>query len=109
LNIPSNPDTNLIEGAIMSFQQVSPVERPTDAWVSFSYVSLGASILMVGGGIFALPLDWWIRAYFAMGMVMVVQSCFTLSKNIRDVHEANRMINRIEEARTEKLLSSERS
>jgi len=40
---------------------------------------------------------------------VVVQSCFTRSKNIRDVHEASRMINRIEEARTEKLLSSERS
>jgi hypothetical protein len=93
----------------MSFQQVSPVERPTGAWVTFSYASFAASILMVAGGIAALPLDWWVRAYFAMGMVMVVQSCFTLSKNIRDVHEASRMINRIEEARTEKLLSSERS
>jgi hypothetical protein len=88
---------------------VSPVERPTGAWVTFSYASFAASILMVAGGIAALPLDWWVRAYFAMGMVMVVQSCFTLSKNIRDVHEASRMINRIEEARTEKLLSSERS
>ena len=93
----------------MSFQQVSPVVRPTGAWVNFSYASFAASVLMVGGGIAALPLDWWVRAYFAMGMVMVVQSCFTLSKNIRDVHEAGRMFNRIEEARTEKLLSSERS
>ena len=58
----------------MSFQQVSPVERPTGAWVNFSYASFAASVLMVGGGIFALPLDWWVRAYFAMGMVMVVQS-----------------------------------
>jgi hypothetical protein len=40
---------------------------------------------------------------------MVVQSCFTLSKNFRDLHEASRMINRIEEARTERLLSAERS
>jgi hypothetical protein len=93
----------------VSFSQVSPVERPTGAWVNFSYASFAASILMVGGGIAALPLDWWVRAYFAMGMVMVVQSCFTLSKNVRDVHESARMINRIEEARTEKLLSSERS
>ena len=92
----------------VSFPQVSPVERPTGAWVSFSYASFAASILMVGGGIAALPLDWWVRAYFAMGMVMVVQSCFTLSKNVRDLHESARMINRIEEARTEKLLSSER-
>ena len=93
----------------MCSSDLSPVERPTGAWVNFSYASFAASVLMVGGGIAALPLDWWVRAYFAMGMVMVVQSCFTLSKNIRDVHEASRMINRIEEARTEKLLSSERS
>jgi hypothetical protein len=93
----------------VSFSQVSPVERPTGAWVNFSYASFAASILMVGGGIAALPLDWWVRAYFAMGMVMVVQSCFTLSKSVRDVHESARMINRIEEARTEKLLSSERT
>jgi hypothetical protein len=58
---------------------------------------------MVGGGIFALPLDWWVRAYFAMRMV--VQSAFTLAKTVRDLHETSRMINRIEEARTEKLLS----
>lgn len=85
------------------------LDRPTSAWVNFSYISFAASILLVGGGIFALPLDWWIRAYFAMGVAMVVQSAFTLSKTIRDLHETNRMINRIEEARTEKLLSAERA
>jgi hypothetical protein len=84
------------------------LDRPTSAWVNFSYVSFAASVLLVGGGIFALPLDWWIRAYFAMGVAMLVQSAFTLSKTIRDLHETNRMINRIEEARTEKLLGSER-
>jgi hypothetical protein len=85
------------------------LDRPTSAWVNFSYVSFAASVLLVGGGIFALPLDWWIRAYFAMGVAMVVQSAFTLSKTIRDLHETNRMINRIEEARTEKLLGAERA
>jgi hypothetical protein len=92
----------------MSLTQPTPIERPTGAWMTFSYIAFAASILMVGGGIAALPLDWWVRAYFAMGMLMVVQTCFTLAKNIRDVHEAGRMINRIEEARTEKLLSNER-
>jgi hypothetical protein len=85
------------------------LERPTGAWVNFSYISFAASVLMVGRGIFALPLDWWIRAYFAMGMGMVVQSCFTLAKTIRDLHEATRIINRIEEARTAKLLSADRA
>ena len=90
-------------------QHLTHVDRPTSAWVNFSYISFAASLLMVGGGIFALPLDWWIRAYFAMGTGMMVQSCFTLAKTLRDHHESTRMINRIEEARTEKLLSTERA
>jgi hypothetical protein len=92
----------------MSIETVTHVERPTGAWVNFSWASFVVSILMVGGGIAALPLDWWVRGYFAMAMAMVVQSCFTLAKNIRDVHESGRMINRIEEARTERLLRTER-
>ena len=90
-------------------QHLTHLERPTGAWVNFSYISFAASVLMVGGGVFALPLDWWVRAYLAMGMGMVVQSCFTLAKTLRDLHETNRMINRIEEARTEKLLGAERA
>ena len=90
-------------------QPLNHLERPTSAWVNFSYIAFAASLLMVGGGVFALPLDWWVRAYFAMGMAMLVQSCFTLAKTIRDLHETNRMINRIEEARTEKLLSADRN
>ena len=90
-------------------QNLTRLDRPTGAWICFSYISFGASLLLVAGGIFALPLDWWVRAYLAMGVTMVVQSSFTLAKNIRDLHEANRMINRIEEARTERLLSAERA
>ena len=90
-------------------QHLNHLDRPTGAWISFSYISFGASLLLVGGGIFALPLDWWVRAYFAIGMGMLVQSCFTLAKTLRDVHETSRMINRIEEARTEKLLSADRT
>jgi hypothetical protein len=89
-------------------QHLTHLDRPNGAWVNFSYISFAASVLMIGGGIFALPLDWWVRAYFAMGMGMLIQSCLTLAKTVRDVHEANRMINRIEEARTEKLLNSDR-
>jgi hypothetical protein len=90
-------------------QNLTQLDRPTGAWIAFSYISFGVSLFLVGGGIFELPLDWWMRAYLAMGVTMVVQSSFTLAKNIRDLHEANRMINRIEEARTERLLSAERA
>lgn len=73
-------------------------------WVSFTYVSFGAAAFMVGMGIFFLPLDWWSRAYMAMGVIALVQSCVTMTKTIRDQHEAAKLLNRIEDARTERLL-----
>jgi hypothetical protein len=36
-------------------EHLSHVDWPAGAWISFSYISFGASLLMVGGGSFALP------------------------------------------------------
>ena len=44
------------------------------------------------------------RGYLFISMLMLVQSCFTISKTLRDRQENARLVNRIEEARTEKLL-----
>jgi hypothetical protein len=76
----------------------------TSAWVSFSYASFLAAGTMVGAGLLFLPLDWWAKGYLAMGVVMLVQSTVTLTKTLRDNHEASRMVNRIEDARAEQLL-----
>ena len=80
-------------------------DRPTSAWIAFGYISFGIAVVMIAGGILLLPMDWWVKGYFAMAALLLVQSCFALAKNMRDVHEASRFINRIEIARTEKLLS----
>jgi len=74
------------------------------AWVQFTYVSFFGAIAMLGAGILFLPLDWWARGYLAMGSAMLVQSCITMTKTLRDNHEASRLVNRIEDARAEKLL-----
>ena len=79
-------------------------QRPTSAWIAFGYLSFAVAIVMVGGGILLLPSDWWVKGYFAMGALLLIQSCFALAKNMRDVHEAGRIINRIENAKTERLL-----
>ena len=52
--------------------------RPSRAWISFSYISFGASLALVGGGIIALPLDWQLRGCFAAGMVAVIWSSVML-------------------------------
>jgi hypothetical protein len=73
-------------------------------WVTFTYASFLTSLAMVIAGILFMPLDTWIKGYFAMGVVMLVQSCITVTKTVRDVHEGRRLMNRIEDAKTERLL-----
>ncbi len=74
------------------------------AWVTFTYASFAGSAFMVGLGVFYLPLDLWIKGYLTMGIVMLVQSCITMTKTMRDVHESSRLMNRIEDAKAERLL-----
>lgn len=74
------------------------------AFVGFSYVSFGIAALMVGAGVFAMPIDHWMKGFLIMGVVMLVQSCIILTKTIRDNVEAEKLLNRIEDAKTERLL-----
>ena len=59
---------------------------------------------MVGIGILFAPVEIWVKAYFAMGAALLVQSSITMTKTLRDVHEGSKMVNRIEDARAERLL-----
>jgi hypothetical protein len=88
----------------MDTNDTTSIERPSPAWVMFGYISFAAALVMVGAGILFLPLDWWVKGYFAMAALLLIQACFTLAKSLRDVHEAGRFINRLESARTERLL-----
>ena len=76
----------------------------TSAWLSFTFAQFGAAALMAGLGIWFMPVDIIIKGHMLMANVFLVGSAFTLAKTIRDEHEARRFANRIEEARTEKLL-----
>lgn len=76
----------------------------SSSWITFTYASFVGAVLMVAGGIALMPLDMWIKGYFAMGIVMLIQSCVTVTKTIRDVHESGKLVNRIEDAKAERLL-----
>ena len=68
-------------------------------WASF-VLAMAASIL----GILYLPVDNWVRGYMTMAMLFTVGSSFTLAKTVRHNHEAKKIINRLTDAKTEKLL-----
>jgi hypothetical protein len=82
----------------------NPVLHHSHSWIIFTYVSFAAALAMVVGGIVLMPLDLPMKGYLAMGVVMLIQSCMTLTKTIRDNDEAGKLVNRIEDAKTERLL-----
>ena len=82
----------------------NPTLHHSQQWIIFTYVSFLAALAMVVGGIVLMPIDLAMKGYLAMGVVMLIQSCITLTKTIRDNDEAGKLVNRIEDAKTERLL-----
>jgi hypothetical protein len=72
----------------------------TMAWISFVLSFAGMVI-----GLIYLPMTLAARGFFAMAYLFSISSCFTLAKVIRDQHEADKFVNKIENAKTEKFLT----
>ena len=77
----------------------------TSAWRFQVWASFLVSAGLTLGGIFYLPVDFWIKGYLAMGILFLIGSCFSLAKTIRDDHEAIDFVNRVQKAKTEKILT----
>jgi hypothetical protein len=82
----------------------NPVLHHSQSWIVFTYLSFAAALAMVVVGIIVMPLDLGMKGYLAMGVVMLIQSCITLTKTLRDNEEAGKLASRIEDAKTERLL-----
>ncbi len=80
------------------------VQTDSAAWLFFVKASWVAAIAAVGVGTAYLPADLWVKGYMAMGILFAMGTSFTLAKTMRDQHEAERWINRITDAKTEKIL-----
>jgi hypothetical protein len=82
----------------------NPVIHHSQSWIAFTYASFVAALAMVVVGIILMPLDLAMKGYLAMGVAMLIQSCITLTKTLRDNDEAGKLVNRLDDARTERLL-----
>lgn len=74
------------------------------SWITFTKMSFLVSLGAMVFGIVMLPLDLWAKGYLGMGLFFMVSSTISVSKTMRDKHEFDRIINRVEEAKTEKIL-----
>ena len=79
-------------------------QKHSQAWVSFSYVSFAAAAFMLFVGLYMMPIDLWGKGYLAMGILMLVQTTVNITKTLRDNAESEKLIRKVEDARTEKLL-----
>lgn len=75
------------------------------AWITFTYANLIAALTLTVGGLVFLPIDFWIKGYMLMGIAMVTSSSVIVTKTMRDRQESTRLINKIEEAKTERILA----
>jgi hypothetical protein len=83
---------------------MTPQMPHTPAWKTFTYVSFMMAAGMLAVGIYFSPVDIWIKGYLSMAAIFSIGATFTLAKTLRDEHEASRLINKIEDAATERVL-----
>jgi hypothetical protein len=77
----------------------------SSAWIAQTWVSFVVAVGVTAIGIWHLPVDAWIKAFLAMGLLFSVGSALTLAKTTRDMHEATRLTARIDEARVSRLIA----
>lgn len=83
---------------------MNPHSQNSPAWIFFCYASFAIALGITGLGIWFMALDLAMKAFLTMGLLFTTGSAFTLAKTLRDEHEASRFHNRLDEARTERLL-----
>ncbi len=77
----------------------------SNAWVIQTWISFIISISATSIGIIYLPVDSWTKGFMGMGLSFSIGSTISLTKTQRDLHEAKKLISKVEEARVEKILA----
>ncbi|CAM2011077.1 YiaA/YiaB family inner membrane protein [Acanthopleuribacter pedis] len=89
---------------MMNGQDPSIYNQNSQGWVFFVKAAFVLSLVAMGVATVFLPVTVWIKGYLAMGSLMMVTTSIMLSKTMRDEFEAKKLLNRINEARTEQFL-----
>ena len=85
------------------------VQDHSSTWIIQTWITFIVSISATSVGIIYLPVDNWIKGYMGMGLIFTVGSTISMTKTQRDIHEAEKLTSRIEDAKVEKLLTEHNS
>ncbi len=76
----------------------------TMAWLTFLISFAGMAT-----GLIVLEASLAMKGFLVMSYLFSVSACFTVAKVVRDKYEAERFINKVENAKTEKFLNETKS
>lgn len=79
--------------------------KNTNAFYLQAGLSFGIALLTMLFAVIYLPVDPWIRAFLGLGTLYLTTSAFTLAKCVRDAQETQTVVNRLDQARVDKLLA----
>ncbi len=85
--------------------KATPPMNHSAAWVFQTQMAFAVSLGSLGIGIAYLPVGPWERAFLALAALFTVSSAISLSKTLRDQHEAGNVVARVDEAKIERLLT----
>lgn len=74
------------------------------SWLFFVKLTFGISIAAMIAFIFFMSGDLLTKGYLALNTLFIVSATIMMSKTLRDEHEASKLVNKISEAKTNKIL-----
>ncbi|WP_419208506.1 YiaA/YiaB family inner membrane protein [Photobacterium leiognathi subsp. mandapamensis] len=79
--------------------------KQNNYWLTYAKATFAIAAIAMIISIVKLPGDLIIKGYYSICSLFLVSATITLSKAVRDEAESDRLINKIEEAKTAKLLN----
>ena len=73
-------------------------------YITFCYFCVIVALVMLGGSIWFMPVNFATKGYLAMGILFLSGSLVTLIKTLRDVQESEKSLAKLEKAKNEQLL-----
>lgn len=83
----------------------TPAPKNTTAFYAQSAISFGMALFAMLVAVYYLPADPWPKAFLALGIVFLTTSAFSLAKCVRDAHESQYVVSRLDQARVDKILA----
>ena len=80
------------------------IQSHSSSWLFYVKSAFAISLVSMIAGILFVPATLVVKGYFALSSLFMVSATITMVKTLRDDHESQRLLNKINDAKTHKIL-----